>query len=258
MKKKNRAKSLDRALDILEFISSVGEAGVSVSEVARQQSTTKSNAHRILQTFQDRGYLSDKGEGMTRRYFLGPMFLQMASAVTVQRPVTQLAQEYLRKLSAQSEMASRFAVLDNGYAVALITQNAPGGLHFTPYLGKREMPHCSGVGKALMSCLPEDKVREIVEKIGLERRTVNTITDLEALLADLEECRQRGFALDDEEDVLGVICIAAPIFGQGNEPVGAISISGLKNDKSEARLNELREMVVFTARNLSRQLGATV
>ena len=255
-KQKYRVKSLDRTLDILEFISRSGQEGVSVSEVARENQTTKSNAFGILQTLVDRGYLSDSGEGMTRRYRLGPMFLQLASAASAQRPISQLAQATLAEVSRESGLPSRFGVLDGGYAVALYKQDAPGPIQFAPYLGRRELLHCSGMGKALLSVLSEDQVRSIASTTGLPRRTENTITDVDELLVRLGEARELGYAFDEEEDNLGVFCVGSPVISADGQAVGAISVSGLKQGRSQEDLHEIGRLLKDQTQSLSRQMGA--
>ena len=253
---KHRVKSLDRALDILEFISRSGHEGVSVSEVARENKTTKSNAYGILQTLVDRNYLSDSGAGMTRRYRLGAMFLQLASAASAQRPISQLAQATLAVVSKESGLPSRFGVLEGGYAVALYKQDTPGPIQFSQFLGRRELPHCSGMGKALLSVLPEDQVRAIVDMAGLPRRTDKTITDVEDLLAVLSKARERGYAFDDEEDNPGVFCVGSPVVGADGQAVGAISVSGLKQGRSVEDMHEIGRLLREQTQVLSRQMGA--
>lgn len=241
---KHRVKSLDRALDIVELISRSGEEGVSVSEVARANGTTKSNAHGILETLVDRGYLSDSGQGMMRRFRLGSKFLQMASAASAQRPISQVVHELLAKVSRSLGLPSRFGILDDSYAVALYKQDAPGPIQFTPYLGRREFPHCSGMGKALMTTLTEAEVRAVLESTGMPKRTDKTITNVDVFLEDLRISRIRGFALDNEEDHEGVFCIGALVPDADDSVAGAISVSGLKQSVSDAELLQMGEQLV--------------
>lgn len=243
-------------MDILEFIAGGGPGGVSVSEVARANGTTKSNAYVILQTLVERGYVADSGEGMTRRYRLGPTFLRMASAASAQQPMAQLVQSALAGVTEELGLPSRFAVYEDGYAVALHKQEARGPVQFSSYLGRREMPHCSGIGKALLCLMDEDRVREVVAATGLERRTARTITDIGRLIEDLRESRARGYAFDDEEDNEGVFCVGAPVVGAGGQVVGAISVSGLKHGRSIEDMHDIGRRLAERVRRLSWRLGA--
>jgi IclR family transcriptional regulator, acetate operon repressor len=212
--KKYEVKSLARALDVIEVIGTTGMDGVGITEIARQVGTTKSNAFGIVQTLCDRGFVSDSGEGPTRRYRLGPSFLRLGNTASSQSPLAVVASSVLARLTADTGMTSRFAVFDRGAAVAIVRQNAPTGVEVAPYLGRRELLHASGVGKALLAGLSDDSMRQICRNFGLERRTRNTITDLETLIAEITAVRQTGFAIDDEEDIEGVFCVAASVLDQ--------------------------------------------
>ena len=253
---KYRVKSLDRAIDILEFIAQSGIEGVSVSDVARANGTTKSNAYGILQTLVDRGYLADSGEGMTRRYRLGPAFLNMAVRASQQQPLSLVASEILAEVSRELGLPSRFAVLDGGYAVPLYRNDAPGLIQFAPYLGRRELPHCSGIGKALLSTLSDAEVEEIIAITGLPRRTERTLTTLDALLGDLRESRVRGYAFDDEEDNEGVFCVGAAVTGADGKVIGAISVSGLRQARTLDHLHVLGRKLRDKALAFSHRMGA--
>jgi IclR family acetate operon transcriptional repressor len=86
--------------------------------------------------------------------------------------------------------------------------------------------HSSGIGKALLAWYPEDRVRQIIARQGLEKFTTLTITSETALMRDLARTRERGFAIDDQERAEGMRCIAAPIFNAHGEPVAGLSVSG--------------------------------
>lgn len=248
-------KSLVLSLNIVECIALEGDTGISVSEVARAVGTPKSNAYRILQTLCDKGYASDSGEGPMRRYRLGPSFLRLASATTTQRPVAELARPILKALSKETELTSRFAVLDHGYVIALLREAAPSGVQISPYLGQQEAAHCSGVGKALMSALPEDELKAVIGSMSLPRRTERTITDKTVMLAELKTARKLGFAIDDEEDFEGVFGIGSPVFDHRNHVVGGINASGLKLGRTHNDLVSLAKIVRRYALAFSKELG---
>ena len=254
--KKYEAKSVALALSIVEFVASVEDNGVSVSQVARTVNTTKSNAFRILQTLCDRGYLSDTGEGLSRRYRMGSMFLRLANAATMQRPLADEAKQILRRLSRETNLTSRFAVLDRGYVVPLVREAAPEGVQLAPYQGLQELVHCSAIGKALLSTMSEAEVQYTLRDIGLPRRTSRTITDQREFTAELARIRERGFSIDDEEDFVGVIGVGAVVHDHTNAVVGAISVSGLKFERTGEDLMALGEIVKQHAAELSQELGA--
>jgi IclR family acetate operon transcriptional repressor len=92
--------------------------------------------------------------------------------------------------------------------------------------GTKGAMHSSGIGKALLAWYPEEKVRGILARQGLEKFTSLTLTSETALLRDLARTRERGFSIDDQERAEGMRCVAAPIFNAHGEPVAGLSVSG--------------------------------
>ena len=251
-------RSLEHALDVLEVLAQSGRAGLSVSELSRRTAMSKSNSFSILQTLIARGYVADEGDGMTRRYRLTAALAQLADGVLGKDSVTTIGQKILEALTAQTRLTSRLAVLDDGYVVALLRVDGPGPIRLSTYLGRRELPHCSGVGKAILATLPGKEVDAIVRRIGLSRRTPHTITSVTALKRQLKLVREQGYSFDDEEDHEGVFCVGAMFFDRDNAQAGAISVSGLKSGRAETNLHRIGEIVRAHAMRLSKELGATV
>ena len=253
-----RVRSLEHALDVLEALAQGGRPGLSVSELSRRAAMSKSNAFSILQTFIARGYVADEGEGMTRRYRLTPALAQLGEGVLGSESVTTIGHKVLEALTARTGLTSRLAVLDDGFVVALLRVDGPGPVQLSTYLGRRELPHCSGVGKAILATLPADEVDAIVRRIGLPRRTPHTITSVTALKRQLKVIRRQGYSFDEEEDHEGVFCVGAAFDQRDSAPYGAISVSGLKSGRSEAELHRLGEIVRAHAAQLSKELGASI
>jgi IclR family acetate operon transcriptional repressor len=145
--------------------------------------------------------------------------------------------------------------LDEGYAVVVGRVDAPGAVRFDAALGRRELPHCSAVGKALLAARPAEDAKAILRKIGLPRRTPKTITSLSTLMGELAVTARRGYAVDDEEDTEGVACIGACVFDRTGQAAGAISVTGLKPRDWQGRQVGLAQDVIRYAGRISRQLG---
>ncbi|MEP6970406.1 MAG: IclR family transcriptional regulator [Betaproteobacteria bacterium] len=247
---------MERALDVLEALAQGGRPGLSVSDLSRRVTMSKSNSFSILQTLIARGYVADDGEGMMRRYRLTPGLAQLAEGVRGSDSVTTAGQKILESLTARTGLTSRLAVLDDGYVVALLRVDGPGPVQLSTYLGRRELPHCSGVGKAIFAMLETHEVDTIIERIGLPRRTPHTITSAAALKRQLKLIRLQGYSFDNEEDHEGVFCVGAAFRTRDNTPFGAISVSGLKSGRTEDDLHQLGAMVRTHAEQLSKDLGA--
>lgn len=120
-------------------------------------------------------------------------------------------------------------------------------------VGRRVLPHSAGVGKAILSMLPETRVREIVGRTGMPRFTPTTITGIDALIADLRESRRRGFAVDDGEREVGVRCIAVPVLGSA--PPAALSISGPSARVDDDLARTITDALLAAAARLAEEIG---
>jgi DNA-binding IclR family transcriptional regulator len=154
------------------------------------------------------------------------------------------------------EVSSRVGVLDESFAVIIGRVDGPGSIRIESNLARQELPHCSALGKVLLSQQSEERVRAIVERTGLPARTAATITDVEWLLRELQEVRARGFAVDDEEDCEGVFCVAAPVFDRRGTCAAAISVTGLKPSLPAGAIEGLGQIVRRYAAAISAKLGA--
>ncbi|MFE4801963.1 IclR family transcriptional regulator [Streptomyces sp. NPDC056708] len=249
-------KSVARAADILEALAAPAQGnGLSVTEVGQACSISKSAAFGMLQTLRAYGLVSDDGEGMNRRYRLGMSLARLGDRARSQVSLRGVAHPVLRELTRTTSMASRLAVPEDGHAVVVDQVELDQRVRLDLRMGQRELPHCTGLGKALLSAVPQSEAAAVVERFGLPRRTSRTITDPATFLSHLRDIARVGYALDDEEDAEGIICIGAPVFDDRSVCAGAISITGLKLGLPAWRYQELGGQVRDAARRISVSLG---
>lgn len=249
-------KTVARAAELLEVLAAGGPgAGLSVTEVAQRSGVSKSAAFGLLQTLRHYGLVADEGEGMNRRYRLGMSLARLGDRAQAQVSLRDVARPVLCELTAATGMASRVAVPQDGQAVIVDQVDAGGGLRLDLRMGARELPHCTGIGKALLAAMPEEEARELIARTGLPRRTSRTITDEATLFSHLADVRATGYALDDEEDADGIFCIGSVVRDHRDRCVGAISITGLKLDLPGWRFRELGLQVRDFADRVSQSLG---
>jgi IclR family acetate operon transcriptional repressor len=122
-------------------------------------------------------------------------------------------------------------------------------------VGRRVYAHCTGVGKALLAQLPAESARELVARTGLPAHTSHTITDLDMFMRELDLIRGRGYALDDEEQELGVRCVAVPI--SGAPTLSAISVSGPSGRLTRGTVNDVVPLLRRAADRLAYDLAAS-
>jgi DNA-binding IclR family transcriptional regulator len=158
-------------------------------------------------------------------------------------------------LAQRCGQSTNLGVLDDGQVIHVVVVAAPSPLRYDAYVGMRADVHSTGLGKALLAGLPPAEVESFLRERPLPRRTPKTIADLGALRAALEDVRRRGYALDDEETLLGLRCVAAPVKAPDGETVAAVSASGPRMDFEGERLGEIIAAVRGAAEAVSRRLG---
>jgi IclR family acetate operon transcriptional repressor len=136
---------------------------------------------------------------------------------------------------------------------------SPHSMRMFTEVGRRVLPHCTGVGKALLSALPDEEVRAILARTGMPAQTEHTITSADALVAELAVVRSQGFAVDDAEQEPGVRCVAAavPSLAPGAPGNAAISVSGPSSRVTAGRVGEIAPLLLAATVDLVAELAAS-
>lgn len=247
-------RSVGRALDVIEAIAAGGR-GMSVGEIAEAIGVSRSTAFSLLQTLVARGFVSDNRIGGARHYRLGLALVHLGDQAVAEIGITQIATPVLQQLTDTTQLTARLAVLDDGYAVTIGRVDAPGPFKMTGSLGRRELPHCSAVGKALLMRLPPERIMAILTRLGMPRRTDRTLTSQGDLIEELRTAAARGYAFDNEEDNAGVICVGAAVYDRSSTAVAAISVTSMKLGRSDEDLHQLGYVVRSYADRVSQLLG---
>jgi DNA-binding IclR family transcriptional regulator len=162
---------------------------------------------------------------------------------------------FLQQLTDRTGETTHLAVLSDGQVLYVDKVESPRSLRMPSQVGRRLPVHCTGIGKALIAFLPEEVLKGLVAKRGLQQFTPNTITDLPALAAELARVRERQYAVDDEEIEEGLVCIAAPVRDHTAHVVAAISIAGPSSRLRPDRVPDHAREVVSAANSMSTVLG---
>lgn len=237
-----RVQSVERALDILEFVSrSEGELGV--SEIGAATGLSAGTVHRLLATLGSRGYVHRNSE--TRRYALGLKSLTMATVTRERVGVT--SRPFLEELAEVSQETANLAILE-GSSAMYIEQAAPPSrmLRIFTEPGNRVSLHSCGTGKVLLAYQPPRLVELLIGRLDMVRYTASTITEPGQLRSELQQIRRQGYAVDYGEQEDGVRCLAAPVFGADGEIFAAMSLSGpssrLESQRSESLIPHLKRI----------------
>ncbi len=238
--------SVAKALEILEIIGS-DPAETALSEIAAASGLPVPTIHRLVRTLLDSGYLRQLPN---RRYTLGPRLIplgQAADAVfgTWSRPILA------GLVDALGETAN-LAVLDGNMITYVGQVPSPHSMRMFTEVGRRVLPHCTGVGKALMAQLEDDEVRTILSRTGMPAMTPATISDPETMVTALQVVRRQGYAIDDGEQELGVHCIAVPV--PSDSTLMAVSVSGPAPRMSKDLLQRAIPLLKSASISLSTEL----
>ena len=246
-------RSVARAIKLIDIVAAGPPEGMSLSDLARSLGASKSTTLALARTLTTAGILRDARPGPL--YCLGTALIRLGDITRRQLPLGDICRPVLSELAEQTKMTARLAISDEGCPVFIERVDGPGSVRFSTPLGRREMPHASAAGKAMLATMPEEVVRAICAATGMVRRTARTITDVDSLLANLAVARANGFAVDDEEDADGIFCVGAVFFGHDGACAGAVSVTGIKGDMPTWRVNELGRMVRRYASKVSDALG---
>ncbi|KPJ76051.1 MAG: hypothetical protein AMJ54_13035 [Deltaproteobacteria bacterium SG8_13] len=255
-KPKNTVQSLERAALILEVLSRFSQ-GLSLGELSERVSLSKGTVHRLLSSLSYLDFI--RQDPLSKQYLLGFKLVELGNSLLNQIDFRIEARPFLIELAESTKETVHMVILDHKEVLYIDKVESSGhtsGLRMASMLGSRIPAHCSAVGKVLLAFLPEEEYEKITGGDGLPKRTENTITDPKKLKAHLKQIRQGGYALDNEENEIGIRCVAAPIRDQRGEVIAAISISAPSiRIKTRTLVTSLKDQVIETALKISRKLG---
>jgi DNA-binding IclR family transcriptional regulator len=245
-------RSVDKVVDILELLGRESR-GLPISELAGRLQLNVSTAHHLLATLKARGLVAQ--DDRTKVYRIGSQLVALVSRFllgTDLYPAAVSAVEELRNVSGETSYLSVFQNGEVNVMIAL-TGLRPVQARRMHRPGQSNL-HSTASGKLLLAFQPADQAAELLAAADRPQFTPHTITDLNELLSELAAIRSRGYALDREEDYIGVQCVAAPVFDGNGDCVASISIS--YPAAPAERTDELIRLVGDAADKISANLGA--
>lgn len=243
--------SVIRAFAILDILSAQGKNGLPLTDTAHLLRMSKSTTHRYLITLEKLGAVERDEQD---RFRLGLKVVELAGLVLSQNSLHKQSEPFLNELADRTRETIHLAVPIGIEVVYIDKVDSPRSLRMFSRIGSRAPMYCTALGKAILAYSNSTLVDEVLEA-GLSPHTPHTITTRDALLADLKKVRQRGYALDAQENELGVCCIGTPIFDYSGQVVGAISISGPAERMTAARQREFGPAIRDTGLRLSKRMG---
>jgi DNA-binding IclR family transcriptional regulator len=243
--------SLQHAMDLLHcFTTDRAEWGV--SELADGLGMRKSAVHRTLMTLMEHGYIK---QNQNLKYALGSRLVYLSNLYRDRMVLLNCARPVLHSLAESTKKTCHIAKLQDKEVVYLLTVRPKGALVFMRVPAFRAPTYCTALGKVLLAHQPDEEQERIIRGIQFQPRTPNTITEVGRLHGELKQIRECGYAVDDEESVPKMRCIAAPIWNSSGRAEAAVSLSGHVNHISRKHLENYVGPICQTSAAVSASLG---
>ena len=214
--------SIERAMAILELLSASAN-GKTLSQISDRLNIPRSTTHVLIVTLKRLGYVRQASTG--HLFSLGAKAQMLAGGPIACMELASRARPHLVPLSEALGLTSYIAVLDGDQAMYIECCKG-SGVQIDVFPGKRANLHCTAAGNILLAGQRKEVVEGFLNDHALMRHTSKTIRNAEELRARLEQVRKQSYALEDEEQALGVRCLAVPLCDALRKVTGALGISG--------------------------------
>jgi IclR family acetate operon transcriptional repressor len=253
MAESKTVQSVGRALDLLDLVASSHDE-IALAELAKRTGLQPPTAHRLLQTLAEREWVVQNPR--TSRYRLSHKLLSLVGDIEARTArLRAIARPHLEAIRDASDESTNLVVLD-GLAAVYVDQVASSRpVRMFTEIGGRVPAYASGAGKAMLAFQPPHATSALLAGAVLRPLTPHTFTEREELERDLERTRERGYALDNEENEAGVVCVAAPILAHDETALAAVSVSGPAARMRAVALDELGASLAGHASEISREFG---
>ncbi|MBJ7537950.1 IclR family transcriptional regulator [Marinomonas transparens] len=253
METKTNGSSLSKALNMLNHVCT-SPVPLRFAELVDLSELPKATAHRQLNTLLEHGLV--RFDEHSQAYYPGYGLLTLAHRTWANLDIRDVAASPMRGLWAATQETIHLAVLDDGEVIYIDKLESPKSLRLYSAVGKKGPAYCTGVGKAILAFLPNEKQQAAIASQSFFRHTEHTLDSPEALQIELDTIKVSGISLDLEEHEMGIKCAAATIFNALNEPVAAISVTAPSFRVDDDTFIEMQSQVKAAADDISKRLGA--
>ena len=213
-----------KLFSILEVLSQQPKSGVSLDEVTELTAMAKTTVHRLLYSMAKLGYIEQ--DPVTSLYALSGKFFELGTNALPYQRLTVLARPIMQTLLLTFGESVNLAVPHGGLAIYILVLESPKAHRVAASVGSYSHLHSTSVGKSIAAYLTPDELDAQLIRYGMPAMTPATITTRSRFEDELERVRAEGVAVDNEENIQGIICAGGPIFASGDKPVAALSVSG--------------------------------
>lgn len=243
--------SVQKTMAIFETLCT--EKDIGISDLAQRLMMSKSTVYRFLQTMKTLGYVSQQGE--TERYALTLKLFEVGSGALQNIDIINFAHIEMSKISGKTREALHLGAADDDGIIYIHKIDSKYQLSMQSRIGKRNPLYCTAIGKILLSDMSEEDVRDCLKKVTFIQSTAKTHKNIDGLLAELPRIRKQGFAEDNEEQEVGLRCLAVPIYDRFDQVVAGLSISLPTMRFTESKKQEYIRHLHRAAAIISQRLG---
>lgn len=242
--------AVEKAFAVLELVSKHAE-GLRMVDVAEELTLPKTSTYVLLRSLEQLGYLASDDAG---RYRLTLKIFELGMRAMTQVDLIAIARPHLDRLSERTALTVHLAALEQADVVYLAKVDGPGFVKFDTYVGKRTPAHLTAVGKAILSRLSKDDLAELMPRLNLRSGTNRATHTATALQRTLSSVRTSGYAVEDQEEVDGVRCVASPICRDGMV-IASVGVIGLTSMLDKDKLAKVGAEVMRTAEAIAQVAG---
>lgn len=245
--------SLERAFTLLEILCK-SPGGMAIHQLSAITGLHKSTVHRLLGAMAERGYVRRVGDGV---YRAGMRLCELSDYIQENLDVVELARTPMERLSRRTGETVHLVERDGGEVVYIYkVESIHGAIRMVSRIGMRRPMYCTGMGKAILAYQGDGQILDYWNAVEHRSYTPHTIVRQEAFLREIQEIRRRGYALDNEENELGVRCVAAAIPAWHGGVSHALSISAPVSRMTDERVAALAPQLLAVRDEIAAALGA--
>jgi len=244
--------SVKRATDIISLFSS-SQTSLGITQIAAALGLNKATAWGIVTTLEKQGFLQQDPD--TLKYGIGSKMFELGMVYFGSLEINAKASRLVQELANRTGLVSRVGIWDSESILITLVALPKSEDSLSHQLGPRVPAYCSGIGKAVLSFLAPDELERYLSSLDFIRHTRSTILTADGLRKDLEETRERGYAISCEEMIPGVAAFGAPVFSRTRRVVGGISIADAPANLLGKNKDGLAVDLVRTAVEISRSMG---
>jgi DNA-binding IclR family transcriptional regulator len=244
--------AISRLFQVIEFLA-YSDDWVSLRTMARELHINTASVFRILDALKELGYVRQHPQDS--KYQLTLKIAGISAQVLEKVQLRQIAHPFLQHLTSVTNETTHLAVVDGNEFVYIDKVDNTQAMRMRSRVGQRAPLYSTAVGKSLLAHYPETELSQILNSLDFQPLTKHTVTDLKKFQEHLIQIKQQGYAIDDEENEIGIRCIGSPIYDHAGRLAGALSISGWTITMTKERIPQLAPELIQTCQRISSELG---